>query len=61
MTLNYYSKEVYGQTMYYLATAGDRQMWRNISGKKTITTGDMDCLTALTGATFNRVFEADNV
>jgi hypothetical protein len=58
--LKYYSKEIYGQTMYYFATADDRAMWRNISGKKTITKFDMNSITELTGVVFERVFEAES-
>lgn len=60
MTLKYYSKEIYGQTMLYLATAADRNMWQRLTGKKTITTLDMTSLTALTGVRFERVFEREN-
>jgi hypothetical protein len=58
MTINYYSKEVYGQTMFYLATAEARTKWQLLSGKKTITEYDMTRLSKLTGVEFVRVFEA---
>lgn len=57
--MNYYSKQAYGQTLYYLAKQSDRNNWRNLTGKKTITTHDMALLTALTGVTFARVAEAE--
>lgn len=60
MTINYYSKEVYGQTLYYLASKSERLMWQAVSGKKTITKTDMATMELLTGVTFNRVFEAEN-
>ena len=60
MTLNYYTKEVYGQTMYYLAKPHDMHNWEMITGRKTITPALMDRMTSLTGVTFNRVFEAEN-
>lgn len=60
MTINYYSQQVYGQTLYYLANIQARNNWRELTGKKTITTKDMERLTALTGVTFTRVFEAED-
>lgn len=59
MTINYYSKEVYGNTLYYLADKTQAWTWRNMTGKKTITSSEMAHLTSLTGVTFNRVFEAE--
>lgn len=58
MTINYYSKDIYGQTMFYLATAEARTKWQLLSGKKTITKYDMIRLSELTGVEFERVFEA---
>lgn len=58
ITLNYYSKEIYGQTMFYLASNVQRTCWQKLSGKKTIAQDDMEHLTHLTGVTFVRVFEA---
>ena len=59
MTINYYTKSVYGNDMLYLAGHRDRQAWADMTGRKTITENDMAALSALTGVTFNRVFEAE--
>lgn len=58
-SIKFYSKEVYGQTLFYLAGEDDRRMWHNISGKKTISKFDMASLTTLTGRQFERVFEGE--
>jgi hypothetical protein len=57
MTISYYSKDVYGTTLYYLADFYAAQQWKAISGKKTITEHDMDVLAMLTGATFERTYQ----
>lgn len=59
MTINYYTKEVYGKTLYYLANANDSHNWYRLTGKKTIDGYDMEALKSLTGVTFTRVFEAE--
>lgn len=60
MTINYYTKNVYGNELIYLANPSQAQDWYVISGgKKTITEVDMRRLTNLTGIEFNRVFEAE--
>lgn len=56
MTLQYYSKEVYGTTFYYLANEADAKRWQILTGRKTIDTIDMNQLELLTGVTFLRVF-----
>lgn len=56
MTIKYYSREVYGQTLYYLADDRAAMQWNSITGKKTITQAAMHVVTNLTGATFERVF-----
>ena len=58
-TIPFYSREVYGNTLYYLANEDDRRMWRNISGRKTITKLDMASLTTLSNVKFERVFEPE--
>ena len=58
-TINYYSKDVFGQRLYYLADPAKAIHWQNISGKKTITQSEMAICTKLTGATFERVFEPE--
>lgn len=59
MTINYYSKEVYGQTKYYFANADDRQSWYNLTGRKTINTADMSNIGLMFNVKFNRVFEGE--
>jgi hypothetical protein len=59
MAINYYSTEVYGQTRYYLANAADAKRWHILSGRKTITSTDMNQLNLLTGVEFVRVFEPE--
>jgi histone H3/H4 len=61
MKLNYYTKHVYGQPMIYLADNKAQIAWHNLTGRKTITNEDMQRLTTLTGVTFERVFEPNNV
>jgi hypothetical protein len=58
-SIHYYSKEIYGQKLFYLARLPDRTHWRELTGKKTITEWDMQNLTAMTGVTFERVFEPE--
>jgi hypothetical protein len=60
MNLNYYSREVYGQTLFYLANDGSAALWRAITGRKTLSRYDMEQLTKLTGVEFTRVFEKEN-
>lgn len=59
MTLKYYTKQVYGKTVIYLADDLDAHNWHMLSGRKTITSSDMTNLTALTGVQFERVFEPE--
>lgn len=59
MTIKYYSKDVYGTTLYYLANEADAKRWRILTGKKTITSTDMNQMNLLTGAEFIRVFEPE--
>lgn len=60
MTINYYSKEVYGQTLFYLASQADANTWHRMTGRKTITSSDMAYMEVLTGVTFERVFDKEN-
>jgi len=59
MTINYYTKEIYGKQLFYLAKPTDAIAWRTLTNKKTLDEKDMRMLTTLTGVTFNRVFEAE--
>lgn len=54
--LQYYTKNVYGNEMLYLAKQSDRTLWLRLTGLKTITTVQMVVLTELTGIAFERVF-----
>lgn len=58
MTINFYSKNVYGTMLYYLANRTEANKWYALTGKKTITGDDMTNLHILTGVDFERVFEA---
>lgn len=58
MTLKYYTKSVYGNELVYLADARSAMQWNSITGLRTITLSQMNVLSALTGVTFERVFEA---
>lgn len=60
MTITFYTKEVYGKQLIYLANKAETRHWHAITGKKTITGDDMTHLNLLTGATFIRVFEAES-
>lgn len=57
LKLSYYTKNVYGNEMRYLADWEAANRWLRISGKKTIDNSDMIQLRALTGVEFVRVFE----
>jgi hypothetical protein len=57
--INYYSKEVYGNILYYLDNPTKALAFRALTSKKTLTLDDMAAITALTGVTFTRVFEAE--
>lgn len=59
-TINYYSKQVYGNTLLYLANADDAHNWYRVTGKKTIDGYSMEAFTSLTGIIFTRVFEAES-
>lgn len=59
MNIKYFTKNVYGNEMLYLASANDQHNWYRITGKKTIDGYAMEALTSLTGVTFERVFEAE--
>lgn len=56
MTIDYYTKEVYGKTMLYLADRTQASLWERLTGKRTLTERDMATLTDLTMIQFNRVF-----
>lgn len=58
-TYKWYSKSVYGNTLNYFADQNDARYWYNISGKRTISRFEMNQLTALTGISFERVFEPE--
>lgn len=55
--IKFYSKEVYGQTLFYLASPDQARLWRELTNRKTISPVDMVKLTELTGIKFERVFE----
>lgn len=57
--LQYCTRQVYGNTLYYLADKDQAIQFRGLTGKKTITSLDMTLLTKLTGVTFERVFEPE--
>lgn len=59
MTITFYSKNVYGKMLYYLANPTEAFQWEALTGRKTITGDDMVNLSRLTGCTFERVFEVE--
>ena len=61
MTLEYYVKTVYGNDLIYFADLRSANLWHAMTGKKTITTSEMEQLTRLTGVQFTRVFEPVSV
>lgn len=60
MTIEYYTKNVFGNELTYLANDDDAWRWKQLTGKKTLTATEMDNLNILTGCVFKRVFEASN-
>lgn len=61
MTITYYTKDVYGKTLMYLANPIQAQQFTWLTGRKTISEADMVQLGNLTGAEFVRVFEPEQV
>lgn len=59
MTIKFYSKDVYGKMLYYLANPEQAREWARLTGRKTITGDDMTTLNKLTGVEFQRVFESE--
>lgn len=59
MTIEYYTKQVYGNTLRYLVDSNTAIQWYHISGRKTIDEGDMKSLSDMTGVQFKRVFEPE--
>jgi len=57
MSIEYYSKHVYGSRLYYLADPQAAANWYALSGLKTISREQMTVLGRLTGANFQRIFE----
>lgn len=55
MTIEYYRKNVYGNTLRYILDANQSIQWYRVSGRKTIDEGDMKTLSDLTGVTFKEV------
>lgn len=60
MTLQYYTKQVYGNTFCYLADARQAMQWNSVTGRKTITEREMSILSDMMGVQFERVFEPTN-
>lgn len=56
-TIKYYTKNVYGNELMYLADANDAHNWYRLTGKKTIDAYAMEALKSLAGVEFERVFE----
>lgn len=52
MTITFYSKDVYGKMLYYLANPTCASQWKRLTGKTTISGNDMTALNLLTGVTF---------
>lgn len=56
-TINYYSKDVYGKTLYYFCSSSDAVSWYNLTGHKTISKSEMQQMELLTAITFERAFD----
>lgn len=56
-TIKYYTKNVYGREMIYLADEREALLWQAITGQKTIDQRQLTQLTSMTGVKFERVFE----
>lgn len=59
MTIQYYSRHVFGQRLFYLVDFESYRRWNSITGRKTITESEMNILSALTGVQFERVMEPE--
>ncbi len=49
--LEYYQKDVYGQTLLYIKDAATAQLIKLLTGKKTVSMADLQVLAKLTGKT----------
>lgn len=58
-TIKYYTKNVYGNELVYLANPRQADLWYRMTGKKTITMQDLVNLQTLTMAGVERVFEPE--
>jgi hypothetical protein len=54
MTITFYRKDVYGNTLYYIASAEHATAFHKLTGKKTLTSRDMNAFGAF-GITFTEV------
>lgn len=59
MTIKYYTKQVYGNTMFYVADPHQADLISYLTGKKTVTLQDLINLQELTGIGIERVFEPE--
>lgn len=53
--INYYKKSVYGKDMLYLADERQADLFRGLTGRKTITAGDMKIMAELFNCQFIQV------
>lgn len=60
-TVNYYRKDVYGKTLMYLSDPADVKAFAKLTGKRTITSNDMDALASWFGATFVETLAPSNL
>lgn len=58
-TLKYYTRNVYGNDLIYLASEEDKDRFYKLTGNRTITKFQMNMLSALSGVEFERVFEPE--
>lgn len=55
MNINYYEKNVYGNPTLYIADPDIAAKVVRLTGRRTITQGDIDTMTDLFGVTFTQV------
>lgn len=58
MTIEFYTKQVYGATKLYIADEDQAQIIKQLTGRITITTEDIEALQKL-GVRFKQVMQSD--
>lgn len=57
MNIEYYKKSVYGNDMLYLADERQADLFRALTGRKTLQQGDMTILSELFGCQFTQILK----